>query len=202
MRSTRNFVARDKCTKDDDQSSPIGRVTPESDRRYCRLDRKDRSKTGRSAKKCDIPDKEVKASTQKNRCASTPKKGAPGKKSSNGKAASSKGSKLRSMKQKVKSYPRDRIHFYNKVVRRKNNKKSRFYFVLHYDEPKATIRIVPMEAKGILSGKRQGRPRYQALLNDSEDNVKTVFTSDYEIIPAFMVMKTPYVASEAWDILS
>lgn len=105
------------------------------------------------------------------------------------------------MKQKVKSYPRDRIHFYNKVVRPKKGKKTENYFVLHYDEAKRTIRIIPMEPRGILSGKRAGRPRFQAIMSNVARDAKTVPCSDYDIVKAFMVMKTPVVACEAWDIL-
>lgn len=104
-------------------------------------------------------------------------------------------------KQKVKSYPRDRVHYYNKVVRPKKGKKSENYFVLHYDEGKGTIRIIPMEPRGVLSGKRAGRPRFQAVMTNYERDVKTVSCSDYDIVKAFMVMKTPVVASEAWDVL-
>lgn len=106
-----------------------------------------------------------------------------------------------SMKQKVKSYPRDRVHFFNKVVRPKGGRKSENYFVLHYDEPKGTIRIIPMEARGLLSGKRAGRPRFQAMMENYNRDVRTVHCKDYDIVDAFMVMKTPVVASEAWDIL-
>jgi len=105
------------------------------------------------------------------------------------------------MKQKVKSYPRDRVHFYNKVVRPKKGKKTENFFVLHYDETKQTIRIIPMEARGVLSGKRAGRPRFQAVMTNFDREAKTVRCADYDIVRAFMVMKTPVVASEAWDIL-
>lgn len=105
------------------------------------------------------------------------------------------------LKQKVKSYPRDRVHYYNKVVRPKKGKKSENYFVLHYDEGKGTIRIIPMEPRGVLSGKRAGRPRFQAVMNHFDRDVKTVRCADYDIVKAFMVMKTPVVASEAWDVL-
>lgn len=104
-------------------------------------------------------------------------------------------------KQKVKSYPRDRVHFYNKVVRPKKGKRTENFFVLHYDEPKDTVRIIPMEAKGVLSGKRAGRPRFQVVMNGFPKTSKTVACADYDIVKAFMVMKTPVVASEAWDVL-
>ena len=105
------------------------------------------------------------------------------------------------MKQKVKSYPRDRVHFYNKVVRPKKGKNSENYFVLNYDEAKNTIRIIPMEPRGLLSGKRAGRPRFQVVMNNYPRNAKTVSCDSYDIVKAFMVMKTPVVASEAWDVL-
>ncbi|CAB9503715.1 expressed unknown protein [Seminavis robusta] len=116
-------------------------------------------------------------------------------------AAAAAASRTGPMKQKVKSYPRDRVHFYNKVVRPKKGKNSENYFVLHYDEAKQTIRIIPMEPRGILSGKRAGRPRWQAVMTNLEKDSKTVRCADYEIVKAFMVMKTPVVASEAWDVL-
>jgi len=105
------------------------------------------------------------------------------------------------MKQKVKSYPRDRVHYYNKVVRPVKGNKSENFFVLHYDEPNGTIRIIPMEARGVLSGKRAGRPRFQAIMENVERDMRTVPSADYKIVDAFMVMKTPVVASEAWDVL-
>jgi hypothetical protein len=106
------------------------------------------------------------------------------------------------MKQKMKSYPRDRIHYYNKVVKLRRSKgKLKYFFVLNYNEPKGTIRLVPMEARGELTGMRQGRPRYQCIIGETEENFFTVTASAYEAVPAFMVMKTPVVAQEAWDIL-
>ena len=135
----------------------------------------------------------------------------PPKRSSNSKGSTSKekprkGSnpvdKTALMKQKMKSYPRDRIHYYNKVVKKKNGKgKTKYFFVLHYSEPKGTLKLVPMEPRGVLSGKREGRPRYQCIVDSTDHNFNTVKASDYEAVPAFMVMKTPVVAQEAWDIL-
>ena len=106
------------------------------------------------------------------------------------------------MKQKMKSYPRDRVHFYNKVVQKKNSKgKVRYYFVLNYNEPKGTLKLVPMEPRGVLSGKREGRPRFQCIIDSTDHNFINVAAADYEAVPAFMVMKTPVVAQEAWDIM-
>lgn len=104
-------------------------------------------------------------------------------------------------KQKVKSYPRDRLHFYNKVVQRKGTTDGPYYFVLHYSESSQQLTLCPMAPKGILSGKRQGRPRFQCMLEETSANWITSPTSEFEPIPAFMVMKTPLVAQEAWDIL-
>jgi len=103
------------------------------------------------------------------------------------------------MKQKVRSYPRSRLHYYNRVVKKMNGSKH-YYFVLNYDESKGTIRIVPMMARGTLTGKREGRPRYQCKVGDTDSNFQTVTASEYQVVPAVMVMKTPYVALEAWDI--
>lgn len=105
-------------------------------------------------------------------------------------------------KQKVKSYPRDRLHYYNKVVCKNGDlSKGPYYFVLHYSEPEQEVTIVPMHAKGVLSGKRAGRPRYQCRIEPTSSNWLTVPIKDYSPVPAFMVMKTPIVAQEAWDIL-
>ena len=103
-------------------------------------------------------------------------------------------------KQKVKSYPRDRLHFYNKVVRKRGSS-GKFYFVLHYNERFQQITICPMSPKGTLSGKRQGRLRFQCQLLDTSKNWLHASAREYEPVSAFMVMKTPIVAQEAWDIL-
>jgi hypothetical protein len=104
------------------------------------------------------------------------------------------------VKQKVKSYPRSRVHFYNRVVKRKGGTAGECFFVLNYDEAKGRARIVPMVARGRLSGKREGRPRFQAVIENSDSNFTTVAVSEIELVRSAMVMKTPIVASEAWDI--
>lgn len=108
------------------------------------------------------------------------------------------------VKQKVKSYPRDREHFYNKVVQPKNSPagSTNYYFVLHYNDKLNMVTLCPMTPKGVLSGKRQGRPRYQCIVQNTSANWITAPTRLYDPVPAFMVMKTPLVAQEAWDILT
>jgi hypothetical protein len=136
-------------------------------------------------------------------------------------------------KQKVKSYPRDRLHFFNKVVRRTassstsfaaatNTSNHEYFFVLHYQEDpslsspttttptslsssssssSARVILIPMIVKGILAGKRSGRPRYQCVvLNDTSNWITDSVNNNYEAVNAVMVMKTPFVAQEAWDI--
>jgi hypothetical protein len=111
-------------------------------------------------------------------------------------------------KQKVRAYPRSRIHYYNRVVKPKSNillesnskNNQQYFFVLQYDEPTGLIRIVPMSAKGRLTGKREGRPRYQAEITDTDENFRVVRAADYQVVQSAMVMKTPVVAQEAWDI--
>jgi hypothetical protein len=104
------------------------------------------------------------------------------------------------VKQKVKSYPRDRAHFYNKVVQPIGSKNGPYFFCLHYNKTAQIVTLCPMEPKGTLSGKRAGRPRYQCVLNATSENWITAPTTMYEAVPAFMVMKTPLIVQEAWDI--
>lgn len=62
------------------------------------------------------------------------------------------------------------------------------------------IRIIPIVRQGELVGKREGRPRYKAVI---ENHARAPFVpiSEYDIVPAYMVTKTPVVANETWDIL-
>ncbi len=105
------------------------------------------------------------------------------------------------VKQKVKSYPRDREHFYNKVVQAKGARQGPYFFVLNYNDRLQMVTLCPMAPKGILSGKRHGRPRFQCVLNATSSNWVTAPANLYDPVAAFMVMKTPLVAQEAWDIL-
>jgi len=101
------------------------------------------------------------------------------------------------------------MHYYNRVVKPKKQPKKRggsgaadgpFYFVVFYEEETEKVRLAPMEAKGVLSGRREGRPRWQVALGDDDSNFITGDSQDYDVVAATMVMKTPLVASEAWDI--
>lgn len=103
-------------------------------------------------------------------------------------------------KQKVKSHPRDRVHFFNRVVRFKTGNKGKYFFVLEFDEETDRLCLVPMHAEGMLTGKREGRPRYQCVLGETDENFLIVGIDDCEIVKSAMVMKTPMVAIEAWDI--
>jgi hypothetical protein len=102
-------------------------------------------------------------------------------------------------KQKVKAYPRDRIHYYNRVVKPNSGRKE-YFFVLNYDESAGLIRMVPMRVTGVCLGKHAGRPRYQCVIGDTDANFRTDHADKYEVVPATMVMKTSVVANEAWDI--
>jgi hypothetical protein len=110
--------------------------------------------------------------------------------------------KLTLKKQRVQSYPRDHVHYYNRVVKAKRGKASNdnLFFVLEYDEVMGFLCLVPMFVGGSLLGKRQGRPRYQCAIGDTDANFKIVSAADYEIVRSAVVMKTPIVAAEAWDI--
>lgn len=102
-------------------------------------------------------------------------------------------------KQKVKSYPRSRVHYYNRVVKPKSGPTA-YFFVVHYAEDVGQLRLAPMICRGRLTGKREGRPRYQCDIRETDANLPTVAVDDYDIVPATMVMKTPVVAHEAWDV--
>jgi hypothetical protein len=104
-------------------------------------------------------------------------------------------------KQKVRSYPRSRVHYFNRVVKAvKAGPSPTYYFVLHYDEDRKWIRIVPIEPKGSLTGKCEGRARYQAVLADTDENLISASINDFQVVPASMIMKTPLVSQEAWDV--
>eukprot|EP00977_Amphora_coffeiformis_P003436 scaffold638_cov168-Amphora_coffeaeformis.AAC.18 len=121
------------------------------------------------------------------------------KKSTSKRAGPKRVNRVELKKQKVKAYPRDRVHFYNKVVKPKNGNQE-YYFVLNYDEGKQTIQIVPMQATGLCLGRHAGRPRYQCIIGDTDENFRTESVGQFQIVPSTMVMKTSVVAQEAWDI--
>jgi len=107
-------------------------------------------------------------------------------------------------KQKVAHSPKStpsKTYYYNKVVkakRPKSNSPCKYHFVLNYDEESEKIRIIPLIQQGLLTGQRQGRPRFKAAVHDKS---RTVSALDYKVIPAYMVTKTAIVANETWDIL-
>jgi hypothetical protein len=69
-----------------------------------------------------------------------------------------------------------------------------------------TLTIVPLHPTGHFARTRDGRPRYQCDLLDTNDNWLTVRNvssqPQWEIVtPTQAVMKTSMVAQEAWDLL-
>ena len=102
-------------------------------------------------------------------------------------------------KQKVKAYPRTRPHFYNRVVKPADGTKE-YFFVFQYNPETEDVTLIPMAAKGTLMGKREGRPRYQCCLGDTTENFIYSNSVNYQHVPATMVMKTPIVSQEAWDV--
>ena len=98
------------------------------------------------------------------------------------------------------AFPKEKHHFYNKVVRRKRSNADKFYYVVEYDGEKNLLCIVPMYIKGTLSGQREGRPRYRCDIGETDANFKIVSGSDYAVVRSCAIMKTSIVALEAWDI--
>lgn len=103
-------------------------------------------------------------------------------------------------KQKVQAFPKEKSHFYNKVVRRKRGSAEKYFYVLEYDEENKLLCLVPLIAKGTLSGQREGRPRYRCDIGETDANFKIVSTSDYSVVRSCAIMKTSLVAMEAWDV--
>jgi hypothetical protein len=138
---------------------------------------------------------------------STPTSASPSADWKSSKTAATRIDKTDLFKQKVKSYPRSRVHYYNRVVKpkdkaSKSTSSPTYYFVLNYNETDNTLCLVPMAATGSLTGRHQGRPRYQAVVGDTSANfLRNVAADQYEVVPATMIMKTPVVASEAWDVV-
>ncbi|GKY99969.1 hypothetical protein MPSEU_000950500 [Mayamaea pseudoterrestris] len=102
-------------------------------------------------------------------------------------------------KQRAKIFPRNREHFYNRVVKPLRGP-TQYYYVLHYDESTRRMRIAPMESRSLLAGHRAGRPRYQVVVEDTDANFLTVDADDFVVVPSSVVMRTPVIATEAWDI--
>lgn len=117
-------------------------------------------------------------------------------------------------KQKIKSYPRlpGVDHYYNRVVRHANSPTddgSVLFFVLNFDIKKDLLLIVPMSHRGVLTGKREGRDRYQLVIDGGDDddatsasthNFSIVPRGEYDVVRSAMVMKTPIIYQEAWDV--
>lgn len=111
--------------------------------------------------------------------------------------------KMSLKKQKVKAYPRNRIHFYNRVVKPKQMacaSHDELFFVVEYNEEKELLCLVQLLASGTLLGKREGRPRYQCALGDTDESFLIAPSADYAVVRSAMVMKTPILAAEAWDV--
>ena len=103
-------------------------------------------------------------------------------------------------KQKVQAFPKEKNHFFNRIVRRKRGSAEKYFYVLEYDDTKKQLCLVPLITKGTLSGQREGRPRYRCDIGDTDSNFKIVSASDYVVVRSCAIMKTSLVASEAWDI--
>ena len=122
-------------------------------------------------------------------------------------------------KQKIANMYRDpkKTYYYNKVVTPKqmkstdgHNYKSRYYFVLNFEEDVKLIRLIPLYIKGTFKGKREGREKWKAnilIRNDADENkwlksmdVITAPASNWEIVDSYMVTKCSSVGEESWDI--
>lgn len=127
-------------------------------------------------------------------------------------------------KQKILSMYRDprKIYYYNKVVTPVDGSsishiKSEFYFVLNYNEEKQLIRIIPLYTKGTFKGKREGRTKWKARVQERRNaldpldsqgekmyfdsmDIITVPCNEWKIVQASMVTKCAGVKEESWDL--
>lgn len=118
---------------------------------------------------------------------------------------------LRKQKFTISQRVRNKPIFYNKVVAKKNMQRTRdsFYFVIHFDADRGTLRLVRLEQRGrFFKGKREGCVKWKAILDErkgilSEDKTYdwTVSASEWEVVQSVMVTKTTIVADESWDII-
>lgn len=122
-------------------------------------------------------------------------------------------------KQKIANMYRDpkKIYYYNKVVTPNPDStdaskyKSKYYFVLNFEEDVKLIRIIPLYRRGTFKGKREGREKWKATIlprNDADEkkwlksmDVITAPASNWNIVPSYMVTKCSSVGEESWDIL-
>eukprot|EP01083_Nonionella_stella_P274570 932099_1 len=120
-------------------------------------------------------------------------------------------------KQKIQNMYRDprKTYFYNKVVCPKSNTdtynyKSRYYFVLNFEEDVKMVRLIPLYRRGTFKGKREGREKWKAIIlprNDLDEkkwlksmDVITAPASKWDIVRSYMVTKCSSVGEESWDI--
>lgn len=110
-----------------------------------------------------------------------------------------------------------KIYYYNKVVTPKLGKidhlahKSKYYFVLNFDEDVKLIRLIPLYRRGTFKGKREGREKWKAIIlpkHDADENkwlksmdVITTPASNWDIVASYMVTKCSSVGEESWDVL-
>ncbi len=122
-------------------------------------------------------------------------------------------------KQKIANMYRDpnKVYYYNKVVTpnisntKASSFKSRYYFVLNFDENDKSIRLIPLQRRGTFKGKREGREKWKAVIlprNNTPEkiwlesmDVITMPASKWDIVPSYMVTKCSSVGDESWDIL-
>jgi hypothetical protein len=104
-------------------------------------------------------------------------------------------------KQKIPPIPKrlpKEQHFFNRVVQLKGSKDANYFYVLHFDMKKMTLEALPMAQDDVLDEKRDGRPKWKAQV-DCKSSVVDAYKC--EIVPTHMVIKTPLVANERWDVL-
>jgi len=95
--------------------------------------------------------------------------------------------------------------FYNKVVKKRQGRGraplTTYFFVFHYDRGNEVLRLIPLVEGGTFTGKREGRTKWKIDVSIGEDEINTVPSSHYEIVPHNAVTKSSSLVQESWDIL-
>jgi len=104
-------------------------------------------------------------------------------------------------KQKLPVIPKRPVnvpHFYNKVVKWKDDPDLKYFFVIYFDTERKLLKLCPLYRQGIFTGKRIGRTRWKVKV---DGNIFLEEAEKFKIVPTQVVAKTPFVAGETWDVL-
>lgn len=116
--------------------------------------------------------------------------------------------KASTRKQKAPTIPKrisEEHHFVNKIVQRKDSRivetSNRFFYVLHFNIKHMVLKLLPMVCDDDVAAsvEEATRPRWRAIVVGNQCVIQPA--AMYQIVQSHMLVKTPIVANERWDIL-